>query len=585
MWPNSRFKLQHILCSMADPATEATRQGPDPAADSEGLSTVAATLKQTAPILASYALPFLLIVYLAFNGGGYGVVVRSEIGIVAWWIVLVGSLCSVLPVSRPTRQAAIALALLAGLLFWTAFALIWTDSIGRTVLELSRIAALLGVLTLVVFASGRDSLRRTLAGAAAAIAVVALVAVLSRLQPGWFPEVSASRLLPGADYRLYYPLGYWNGLAALMAIGLPLSLWMATRARWIWTRSVAAASVPVLCLVVYYTFSRGGILAAIAGLLAFVLLSPGRLSMLPALVPAAIGSAIILAGAEQRSELADSTIGSTIGSTTDQGGELTLILLVVCFGVGLLQAGVALSERNGLLPQLRISGRAATVGATAALALLAVLAVALNAPGRTGDAWSEFRDNSGDLSGQSRLTSSAGNSRYQYWQASMEAFEQHPLVGQGPGTFEIWWAKNGTVPKLRSPSTLAVPADACGVWDRGPRSIARAIRNDPSHWRDSVPEGPLRGKAVAGRSRDRRLLRLRRISHLRLVLGDDCAADYSPAVRRSRARTRREEPSRKKEPFRDVSARNSDTGWPGSGFDRLPGHPRVASSRFKAGER
>ena len=122
------------------------------------------------------------------------------------------------------------------------------------------------------------------------------------------------------------------------------------------------------------------------------------------------------------------------------------MLLAVCFGVGLLQAGVALSERHGLLPRLRISRRAATVSLATALTLLAVLAVAVDAPGRTGDAWSEFRDEGGAGSGQSRLDSSSGNGRYQYWQVSLDAFEQDPLLGQGPGTFELSWAKNGTVP-------------------------------------------------------------------------------------------------------------------------------------------
>ena len=159
-----------------------------------------AALKRTSPVVAGFALPFILIVYLAFNAGGYGVVVRSEIGLVAWWIVVVGSLCSVLPISRPTKQGAIALALLAALLAWTALSLIWTDSTARTVLEFARIATLLGVMSLAVFVGGRDSLRRTVSGAAAAIVVVAVFAVLSRFHPGWFPDLASQ--WPAAQLRL-----------------------------------------------------------------------------------------------------------------------------------------------------------------------------------------------------------------------------------------------------------------------------------------------------------------------------------------------------------------------------------------------
>ena len=50
------------------------------------------TLATYGEAAAGYALPFLLVTYLALKGGGYDAVVRSEIGIAAWWIVLLGVL-------------------------------------------------------------------------------------------------------------------------------------------------------------------------------------------------------------------------------------------------------------------------------------------------------------------------------------------------------------------------------------------------------------------------------------------------------------------------------------------------------------
>ena len=66
---------------------------------------------------------------------------------------------------------------------------------------------------------------------ASAIALVGVLALLSRLHPSWFPADNTAEALGAARSRLNYPLNYWNGLAALIAIGMPLLLAIATEAR------------------------------------------------------------------------------------------------------------------------------------------------------------------------------------------------------------------------------------------------------------------------------------------------------------------------------------------------------------------
>ncbi|MFN2579357.1 MAG: hypothetical protein ABR607_16930, partial [Pyrinomonadaceae bacterium] len=46
----------------------------------------------------------------------------------------------------------------------------------------------------------------------AAIAAIGVVALLSRLFPGLFPNRGLPTLLPSASTRLSFPLDYWNGL-------------------------------------------------------------------------------------------------------------------------------------------------------------------------------------------------------------------------------------------------------------------------------------------------------------------------------------------------------------------------------------
>ena len=65
--------------------------GPTPA------QTWVAALRERGPAIAGFVLPFALVLYLGLKGGGYDLVVYSEVGIAIWWIVLLGALVAVLP--------------------------------------------------------------------------------------------------------------------------------------------------------------------------------------------------------------------------------------------------------------------------------------------------------------------------------------------------------------------------------------------------------------------------------------------------------------------------------------------------------
>src|ERR1700760_2062140 len=101
-----------------------------------------------ADAVRAWALVGAVVIYLSLNGGGYDLVVRSQVAIVVWWIVLVGAAWGLLPVARFTRVAWIALALLGGFVAWTALAATWSLSAERTLAELSRVACYLGILLL-----------------------------------------------------------------------------------------------------------------------------------------------------------------------------------------------------------------------------------------------------------------------------------------------------------------------------------------------------------------------------------------------------------------------------------------------------
>lgn len=102
-------------------------------------------LAPPAPALAAWLLPVALVAYLGLRGGGYDTVVRSEVGIADWWIVLLGAAAAVLPVARLGAPAWVGLGLLAAFAVWTGLSLGWTESDERTVAELGKLAAYVGV--------------------------------------------------------------------------------------------------------------------------------------------------------------------------------------------------------------------------------------------------------------------------------------------------------------------------------------------------------------------------------------------------------------------------------------------------------
>jgi hypothetical protein len=393
--------------------------------------------------VATWLLCFGLVAYLGLEGGGYDPLVHDQVGIAVWWALLATVLVGALPRCRPTPLALGALGLFLAFTVWTALSLGWTESTERTAADLARLAGFLGVFTIAILGFGPGSVRSVVGAIAAGATLVAAVGLLSRLHPAWFPEATqTAELLSNGRERLSYPLNYWNGLAALVAIGLPSLLAVATTARPVALRALAAAALPAMGLTAFFTFSRAGIAAAIVAIAVFVAFTSNRLPKLLTLLVAGAGTAILLAAATGRDALEEGFLESAVAR--QQGDELLLIAIVVCVVVGLIQLGLSLAPLRELRPGWTRVSRRHSVGAVvvAAVVLLAA-AAALNAPGRASDAWSEFKHaEEGPGNGAGRLGSAAGESRYEFWTVAADQNAAEPLRGTGSGTFEFWWTRN-----------------------------------------------------------------------------------------------------------------------------------------------
>jgi hypothetical protein len=376
--------------------------------------------------------------YLAMREGGYDQVARSELGIAVWLVVLLGALAGYLRIPQ-SRSAWIGIALLTALAAWTGLAALWSESADRTAIETARVATLLGIFALALCMQKAETLRHTIAGVGTAIALVGILSLSSRFVPELFPPNQVVEVLPTERARLGYPLAYWNGLATLMAIGMPLLLFGAGWARNLRLRALACAALPALALTSFLTLSRGGVVEAAIGLLALAVLMPKRLRIAAPAAIGGLGATVLIVLANSRAELSD---GLDSDIARDQGLEMLLLTIAVCT-LAALANFFAQRRLSAGWPSLPEMGRTRSLRLAIAGALVLVVgAIAVGIPGKIGDNWTEFKQPATPSGDTSRFQSASGSGRYQWWSSAADAGWSSPVVGIGPGSFEYWWARD-----------------------------------------------------------------------------------------------------------------------------------------------
>jgi hypothetical protein len=242
----------------------------------------------------------------AYDGGGYSSSTWSTVAVALWWTILAGIVLRVWPLEPVPRAAVAVAALLALFACWDIVSAAWAANAEGAFAELDRSALYLAVFALAVVASERRQLERWIDGLTAGIVAIAVVALVSRLDPGSFPGRGLPAALPGSSARLSFPLGYWNGLGTFVAMGFPLLLYVALAGGRV-RRVLALGALPALGAVVYLTSSRGAVLAALSGVAVFVLCGLRRARRVHRGVAVALAACALLALAPAAYSLRDFT--------------------------------------------------------------------------------------------------------------------------------------------------------------------------------------------------------------------------------------------------------------------------------------
>jgi hypothetical protein len=383
----------------------------------------------------------LAVFWLAYDDASYGLPARATIAIVVWWaVILVIALPLVTPIRLP-RETLVVGGLFAALALWTLTSILWAPSAEDAFNEFDRVALYLGVYLFVVLAAARGRVGRWADGLTAGIAAIAVVALVSRLFPDSFADRGIETFLPSAVTRLSFPLGYWNGLAIFVALGVPLLLRVALVARSSVVRGLALAPLPALASVVYLASSRGGVLTALVGAALLVALVERRWSAIAAIAVGGVGSAFAIAALIVHDELVNGPLGTA--TVEEQGRTVAVLIALACAGTGVAY-GLGCRFLDARVELGRTGGRvAAAVGA-----LAVVVAVVLADP---VSRFETFKTPPPELDAIERgdfvtahLLSGGGSGRWQFWTAAVDQSRENVVRGDGAGSYEHWWAEHAS---------------------------------------------------------------------------------------------------------------------------------------------
>jgi O-antigen ligase len=385
--------------------------------------------------------PVALIVGIGLAGGGFDVSGRHVAGLLVWLVVvglLVLGTASRTTLARPFH---LSVASILGLALLSALSSFWSGSAELSVIEADRALVYLGFF-LAAFLIAQTDLRaqRFAEGLAIGLAALALLGLASRL----LPDVVQVANSLGSGPRLRYPLGYWNANGVAFGIGATLLLWTSRGASWSALRWAAVAATPAVLLALYFTFSRGGLLALAVSAACLLVLSRDRLWLLGTLAIGALGALPALLAVQARDQLSDNVASQ---AAVDQGLTVLLILLAgVALALALFAGLRRLEAREGrgtgrmleLSRDRRVLRGMALVGAVLAIGAAAAIG---------GRAWDQFSSTDIQFPNDpnQHFGELSGAGRHDLWRVSLDSFGEEPLLGTGAGSYEFDWERERSI--------------------------------------------------------------------------------------------------------------------------------------------
>jgi hypothetical protein len=334
--------------------------------------------------------------------------------------------------------------LLAAFAAWSGLSMTWTVFPSATWTELNRAIAYALVVALALAAGSwyPRAVSRAALGYVTVALLVALYALLAKIVPavhiGGLVDFDKTTTIA----RLREPLEYWNALALVLAMAVPIVLRLAvdeTRTRR--GRLGALAVTPIFLVTMGLTYSRGGVIAAVVAIAVTMLAAGSRLRTLLYAGLALAASVPALWFGLTADDLTHNLV--SLSAREDDGVVLGLLVvgpIAALAVVGRIVMGIETRTPPNPVRSRRI-GRV-LAGALVVAALVGVVAMATSNRGLTGSvthAWDDFRSPRGGpgLFDPGRLASTNAGNRWVWWSEAVGAWSDRPLEGWGAGSFPV----------------------------------------------------------------------------------------------------------------------------------------------------
>jgi O-antigen ligase len=369
-----------------------------------------------------------------FEPLGYAAAALAVWSVIA--VCVIGRRFDFVPIGR--------LALIAGLLLAavTALALLstlWAKDQGRAFEEGVRAALYLGLFTLAACTAREDARRRWVAGLALGLTIAGGIALFAYLQPGILE--SGRSEVPNAAGRLSYPIGYWNGAAAMLAMGGVLLAFCGANAATRLMRTLATAAI-------WLTSSRGGLIALGLGWLVMLAVTRIRGRLLKTIVLGGVAGIVLILIGRQLDAL---TSGALDAARRSDGDTMSVFL-----AVGTVLTGAVAWTLDHRVPRIHIS-RGPAIAMLAVLIVAGGLGVALIGPEKRIRDFTEAPA----PNAQAQIVGVNSNGRWQFWKSAADAFDSSPAGGLGAGGWEAFWGAHSTIPRFaRNPHSLPMQSAA-----------------------------------------------------------------------------------------------------------------------------
>jgi hypothetical protein len=378
------------------------------------------------PLGAGGVLASVSVLFSSGSSGGR----LAWLGLAAAGLAAAFGVAALAGLPRPvlSREALGALGFLVAFVSWNGISVLWSIEGDRSWAYLNRGLAYVA-FALIGLALGPYVRRWS----------YVLAGVLA-LPLGWALLGKAVPALGGSGRiaRLSSPIGYWNALGLLFAMALPLALWLAARREHRhWLRTAGVVYVYALVVGLLLTYSRGGVLAAGAAVVLWLVLGKPRIESAAALLLGGGAGLGVAVWAFTRPGLAED--GQSHATRVHDGAWFASVFSLAALAVAALAYLGSLAEERRPLTDLRRQ----LVGRVALGVLLAGVAagiVGLAAESKPQGWFREFAaqpTNPTQQAGPQRLATASSSSRWLWWKEAWHAWNEQSWRGTGAGTFEL----------------------------------------------------------------------------------------------------------------------------------------------------